>query len=116
MFQNLGLSLGTALIGSVFILTLTAGFTTAIQDNPDLSAQTKSTITAQTESGVGIYSETQVEQLVIDNGGSQATAKIVADTYQNSQLDSLRFSMFAVFILLILSLVFSRNLPITKPT
>jgi MFS family permease len=112
VFQNLGLSLGTALIGSIFILSLTSGFTAAIQNNPDLSSQTKNTITTQTAGGVGIYSGEQVNQLVIDNGGSQATAQTITETYQNSQLESLRISMFFVFILLLISLVFSRNIPI----
>jgi len=112
VFQNLGLSFGTALIGSVFVLSLTAGFTTAIQNSPDLSSEAKSAITEQTESGVGIVSEAQAEQYVIDNGGSEATAQTVADTYQNSQLESLRLSMFFVFAFLILSLIFSRNLPV----
>lgn len=112
VFQNLGLSFGTAMIGSVFILSLTSGFTTAIQNSPDLSPQAKSSITAQAENGVGIVSEAQVNQYVLDNGGSQATATSVANTYQDSQLESLRTSMFFVFGFLILSLFFSRNLPI----
>ena len=115
VFQNLGLSFGTAMIGSVFILTLTSGFTSAIQNSPDLSSSTKAAITQQTESGVGIVSEAQAEQYVLDNGGSQSTATTVATTYQDSQLDSLRTSMFFVFAFLIASLFFSRNLPATAP-
>jgi MFS family permease len=112
VFQNLGLSLGTAMIGSIFILTLTSGFTVAVQNSSQLSSEAKSSITTQVESGVGIVSEAQAEQYVLDNGGSQATATEVADIYQNSQLDSLRISMFFVFAFLIASLAFSRNLPI----
>lgn len=112
VFQNLGLSFGTAMIGSVFILTLTSGFISAVQSSPDLSDQSKTAITQQAETGVGIVSEAQAEQLVIDNGGSQATAVAVADLYEESQLDSLRMSMFFVFAFLIASLAFSRKLPI----
>jgi MFS family permease len=115
VFQNLGLSLGTAMIGSVFILTLTSGFTSAIQNNSDISAEAKTTITQQSEEGVGIVSKDQAEQYVIDNGGSQSTASVVADTYQDSQFESLRTSMFFVFAFLIASLAFSRNLPIKEP-
>ncbi len=111
VFQNLGLSLGTALIGSIFVLSLTSGFTTAIQSSADLSPQAKSAISAEAESGVGIVSESQAEAYVISNGGSKGTAESVANTYTNSQLDSLRVSMFFVFGLLILSLFFSTKLP-----
>jgi hypothetical protein len=111
VFQNLGLSFGTAMIGSVFILSLTSGFTSAIQNNPDLSDEAKTAITQQAEDGVEIVSQEQANQFVIDNGGSEETAEIVASTYEDSQLESLRISMFFVFAFLVLSLVFSRNLP-----
>lgn len=111
VFQNLGLSFGTAMIGSVFVLSLTSGFTSAIQNSPDLSSEAKTAITQQAEGGVGIVSEAQAEQYVLDNGGSESTANTVADTYQNSQLESLRISMFFVFAFLVISLVFSKNLP-----
>jgi hypothetical protein len=39
-FQNLGLTYGTALVGSIFLLTLTSGFTNAI-DNSNLNNNTK---------------------------------------------------------------------------
>ena len=116
VFQNLGLSFGTALIGSIFILSLTSGFTTAVQNSSNLSDSAKSSITLQAQDGVGIVSEVQAEQLVLDNGGSPATAEEVADIYQDSQLNSLRISMFFVFAFLILSLAFSKNLPITVPS
>lgn len=112
VFQNLGLSLGTALIGSIFILSLTSGFTSAVQTSSSLSESEKTSITAAAEDGVGIVSESQAEQLIIDGGGSQETAIEVADIYQDEQLVSLRVSMFFIFAFLILSLAFSRNLPI----
>ena len=111
VFQNLGLSFGTAMIGSIFVLSLTTGFTSAIQASPDLSSSAKTAITASSESGVGIVSEAQAKQYVLDNGGSESTANSVAATYSESQLDSLRMSMFFVFAFLIASLVFSKNLP-----
>lgn len=111
VFQNLGSSFGTALVGSVFILSLTSGFTAAIQSNPSLSTQVKNEITAQVADGVGIVSKDQASQYVIDSGGSEATAQTVSETYEDSQLDSLRIGMFFVFACLLLSLVLSRQLP-----
>lgn len=109
--QNLGQSFGTALIGSVFLLTLTSGFTGAIQNSPDISDQAKAAIMQSAEKGVGIASTAQVEQYVVENGGDETTAKSVAITYQNSQLDSLRISMVVVVVSLLGSLAVSKSLP-----
>ncbi|HSW85386.1 MAG TPA: MFS transporter [Candidatus Saccharimonadales bacterium] len=110
-FQNLGSAFGTAIAGSVFILMLTSGFTSAIQNNTSLSTSTKNKITSTSQNGVQIVSKSEAEQLVIQNGGSQSTADTVANVYQNSQLEALRDSMFVVFAFSIMALFLSRNLP-----
>jgi MFS family permease len=110
-FQNLGTSFGTAIAGSVFMLLLTAGFTSSIQNNPSLSAQAKNEITAQSSQGVQIVSESQAEQAVEKQGGSTATAKTVASTYQDSQIKALKASLFVVFAVAVLSLLISKGLP-----
>lgn len=115
VFQNLGLSFGTALIGSVFLLSLTSGFVGAIEDSATLSAEAKSSIAAKAETGVGIVSQAQAEQLVLDNGGTQEEATEIASTYTESQLTSLRISVFFIFAALVLSWFFSRNLPTATP-
>jgi hypothetical protein len=110
-FQNLGLTFGTALVGSVFLLTLTSGFTNTIANNNELSGEAKTKITDASQTGVGIVSKNQAYSLVIQNGGSASTANIVSEDYQQSQLKSLRISAFFIFTALMLSLVFSTKLP-----
>lgn len=110
-FQNLGTSFGTAIVGSVFMLTLTSGFITAVQTSPSLSDTAKQTITAQAESGVQIVSKEQAEQYVLDAGGSADTAQTVSSLYEQSQIDSLREGMFLIFAMAILALLLSRSLP-----
>jgi MFS family permease len=110
-FQNLGTSLGTAIAGSIFMLTLTSGFTSAVQNSSSLSASAKSQITSQSSTGVQIVSATQAQQYVITQGGSQATAQEVSSLYQQSQIQALKEAMFVVFILTVLGIVLSRNLP-----
>jgi Na+/melibiose symporter-like transporter len=110
-FQNLGTSFGTAIVGSAFMLLLAAGFTSSVQSSTALSAEAKSTVLAQSETGVQVVSKDQAEQYVLDSGGSQTTAESLAATYQNAQLDALREAMFIVFAVSVLSLLLSRNLP-----
>jgi MFS family permease len=115
-FQNLGSSFGTAIAGSVFMLTLTSGFVSAVQANPDLSDKAKTTIAAQASTGVQIVSQDQAKQYVVKQGGSEQTAQTVANIYQDSQIKALKEALFVVFTVSLLSFIFSRNLPPTVTT
>jgi len=109
-YQNLGTSFGTALAGSIFILTLTSGFVTAVSQST-VSPEMKEAITAQASTGVGIVSPSEAKAMLMDNGASESTASEVANLYLSSQVDALRTAMFAVFAISLISLVVSRNLP-----
>lgn len=110
-YQNMGTSLGTALVGSVFMLTLTSGFTDAINDNPNLSDSVKSQVTAQSEKGVQIVSTAQAKEFVLSKGGSQQAADEISHTYQDSQVKALKEAMFFVFVAAVAAYALSRNLP-----
>lgn len=112
-FQNLGTSFGTAVVGSVFILLLTSGFINAVQKSPDISPAVKSQIVASSEKGVQIVSQSQAEEAVLEATNDPAAAETVAQTYQNSQLESLKVALFVVFAIAVLALMLSRNLPST---
>lgn len=114
-FQNLGTSFGTAVIGSVFILLLTGGFGTAIQASTTLSDDVKQQVAEGTASGAPIISQQQAEQAVLDAGGSQEAATEIAQTYADTQVESLRQSLFLVFALTLLGIVLARGLPATIP-
>lgn len=110
-FQNLGTSLGTALVGSVFMLTLMSGFVSAVNSSPTLPNTAKEQIAANSATGVAIVSPNQAEQIVIEKGGTPAEASTVKDLYQDSQLQSLRNGLFIVVLVGMLSMLLSRNLP-----
>lgn len=114
-FQNLGTSFGTAVIGSVFILLLTGGFGTAVQASTTLSDDVKAQVSQATASGAPIISQEQAEQAVLDAGGSQEVAAEVGQTYADTQVQSLRQSLFLVFSLTLIGIVFARGLPATVP-
>ncbi len=109
-FQNLGTSFGTALAGSIFMLMLTSGFTSAVQTS-NLSQSTKKTVTSSSQQGVQIVSQTQAKQSVIDSGGSEATASTISNLYEQSQIKALKNALFVVFVVAFLSIFLSRNLP-----
>src|SRR5438552_2489254 len=79
--QNLGPSLGTALIGSVLLLGLLNGFNSRIQENPAVSSDAKTQIAAATEEGIPIVTTDQAHQALLDAGLKPAEADAVTDDY-----------------------------------
>ena len=109
--QNLGASLGTALIGSVLLLGLLNGFNTRIQENPAVPPDVKTQISKATETGIPIVTTDQAYKALRDAGLSSADATTVTDDYAGAQLDALKTSMLAVAFLAVLSFWFTRRLP-----
>jgi EmrB/QacA subfamily drug resistance transporter len=109
--QNLGASLGTALIGSVLLTGLLTGFNTRILENPAYSESTKTQITAATEQGIEIVTTDQVHAAALDAGLSPSEADAITADYADAELEALKKAMLAVALLALLSLVFTRRLP-----
>jgi MFS family permease len=109
--QNLGASLGTALIGSVLLLGLLNGFDSRIQENPAVPSDVKAQIAAATEEGIPIVTTKQAHQALLDAGLKPAEADAVTADYGNAQLDALKTSMLGVAALAVLSFWFTRRLP-----
>ncbi len=72
--QNLGASLGTALIGSILLAGLLTGFQTRIAENPTYSESTKTQIEAATQQGIEIVTTEQVHAAALDAGLSPSDA------------------------------------------
>jgi MFS family permease len=109
--QNLGASLGTALIGSVLLLGLLNGFNSRIQENPAVPPNVKTQISEATEKGIPIVTTDQAHQALLDAGLTRTEADAVTEDYGNAQLDALKTSMLAVAFLAVLSFWFTRRLP-----
>jgi MFS family permease len=109
--QNLGASLGTALIGSVLLLGLLNGFSLRIQQNPDVPPDVKAQISKATETGIPIVTTDQADQALLDAGLKPADATAVTNDYADAQLKALKTSMLVVALLAVLSFWFTRRLP-----
>jgi len=109
--QNLGASLGTALIGSVLLLGLLNGFNARIEENPAVPPDVKAQIADATEAGIPIVTTEQAHQTLLEAGLTPAEATTVAEDYGNAQLDALKTSMLAVALLAVLSFWLTRRLP-----
>lgn len=112
-FQNLGSSLGTAIIGSVLVITLTSGFITNV-NNSTLPDNVKSYVTEHSQTGVAIVPVSQVSGYATEKGATPAEAESIANIYEQSQLDGLKKAIFYLIIIAILSILLSRNIPNKK--
>ena len=110
VFQNLGSSLGTALIGSVLIGTLATSFASGVATS-DLPKDTQAVVAQATDGGVGIVPAASVPDLAREAGLDDAEAAELERVYADSQIESLRVSLVALIVIALLSLFFSRGIP-----
>ena len=111
-FQNIGSSLGTALIGSVMIATLTSNIISSVNSS-SLPSQTKTYINQNLKSAE-IIPASQVVPLAESKGASQQDAQELSYIYAESQLSSLQDALFFLAAISFLMIVFSRNIPDKK--
>jgi MFS family permease len=109
--QNLGASLGTALIGAILIAALTTAFVQKIEQNPALSDSVRKQVVAATEQGISVVPVDDVEKAAQKGGASAAEAQAIADDYGEAQLMGLKRAIGAVAIIALLALWFTRGLP-----
>lgn len=109
--QNLGASLGTALIGSILIAALTSGFVKNVEQNPAIPAPVRAQVSAVAQEGIPVVPVGQVEQAARDQGVPPEQAAAIAGHYGEAQLDGLRVAIGAVALVAVLSLWFTRRLP-----
>ncbi len=108
--QNLGSSLGTALIGSVLIASLTTAFVSNVQAST-LPNDIKTYITQNSTAGVSIVPASQVESFALSKGADQSEADEITNTYSESQITALKQALTAVAVLATITLMFSRHIP-----
>ena len=113
--QNLGASLGTALIGAVLISALTTGFVSRVEENPAVPESAREQIGRAADKGIPVVPVSDVEQVALKEGLSADQAEALADDYGDAQLQALKRAIGAVGIFAVLSLWFTRRLP-GRPT
>jgi MFS family permease len=109
--QNLGASLGTALIGSVLIAALSSGLVTRVEQNPAVPPPVREQVAEVAQGGIPVVPVEDVEQAALDRGIPADQAAAIADDYGDAQLDGLKRAIGAIAIIALLSLWFTRRLP-----
>jgi MFS family permease len=114
VFQNLGSSLGTALIGSVLIAALASSFASGVALS-ELPADAKGIVAELTEGGVAIVPAADVDEIAEEAGLDTAQGDELQRVYSESQIASLRTAFFALIVIALVSLLFSRGIPAELP-
>lgn len=109
--QNLGGSLGTALIGSILVASLTSSFYVGLETNPAVPDSVQAQLVEETSSGVPIVTTEQASEALLASGMPEARAAAIVDEYEQSQLDGLRGAIFGLAMLAFVGFWLSRGLP-----
>jgi EmrB/QacA subfamily drug resistance transporter len=114
--QQLGSSLGVALIGAIVLSGLTAVFVSNIQANPAISDEVAAQVSVAVGSGIDFVAVDQVETAAQEAGLDDPTTQAIVDDYQDAQLQSLKLGLLVAAFLALLSLPFTRDLPRRVPS
>lgn len=113
--QNLGSSLGTALIGSILIGALAHAFTAQVQQNPAISDEARRQTSVALESGISFVSTDQVHAAAEQAGLSPGDVDAVTDSYAQAQLNGLKAAILATGGITLASFLVTRGLPAASP-
>ena len=99
--QQLGSSLGTALLGAVVITGLITAFTSNIASDPRVSAEAQQQVQTTIASGVSFISSDEVRTAATDAGAEPEEVDALVQSYEDAQLNALKTAfLFAGFIVL----------------
>jgi EmrB/QacA subfamily drug resistance transporter len=114
--QQLGASLGTALIGAVVISGLIAGFSGKVSEDPRISQSVKQEVGVRLEGDVSFVSTDDVRRAAEKAGLDQATTNALVDSYSEAQLTALKTGLLFAALLVCAAFLTTRRLPTAVPT
>jgi hypothetical protein len=113
--SNLGISIGTALAGSVLFAVLATSMITGIQQNPQVPAEVKSQASVQLSEGVPFISDTDLEAALTEAGVSLEVTEAVVTENQEARVAALDAAIALLAVLALVSLFFTGSIPTVQP-
>lgn len=109
--QQLGSSLGTALLGAIVISGLVTAFSANVESDPTLSKQVNDQVQVKLSAGGSFLASEEVRKGAAAAGLDDAETDVLVDHYEDAQLTALKTAfLFAAFLVLV-SFWFTRRLP-----
>jgi len=112
---NLGASMGTALIGSVLIATLSTVALTGVANSPEISDAVKSQVSSELVGGVPFVSDAQLTAGLTAAGVSTAEIATITDINAEARLEALQIAFALVGMVAIASLFITSRIPTRPP-
>lgn len=109
--QQLGSSLGTAVLGAILITGLLAAFNSNVASNQEVSVKTKTEVEQRLSSGGSFVAADQVREAAGSAGLDDEETTAVVSGYEDAQLQSLKLALLVAGLLTIPSFWSARNLP-----
>jgi hypothetical protein len=112
--QQLGASLGTALIGAVLITGLIGAFSRNVDEDPKVSSSVESQVGVALEGSVSFVTSEQVRASAEESGVDAATTDAVVSNYEDAQLQALKTALLVAGFIVLAAFLPARGLP-SKP-
>jgi len=109
--QQLGSSLGVALLGAIVLSGLTSSFVSTISSDQRISSSVSAQVGVAVGSGIDFVSADQIDAAAQEAGLDEPTTQALVDDYESAQLQALKTGLLAAAFLALLSLAFTKDLP-----
>jgi len=109
--QQLGSSLGVALLGAIVLSGLTTSFVANVSSDARISDAVSEQVGVAVGSGIDFVSADQIQTAAEEAGLDAPTTGALVDDYESAQLQALKTGLLAAALLALLSLAFTRDLP-----
>lgn len=109
--QNIGTSLGVAMIGAMLIASLSGGVNELAQKDPALSAQTKAAVARESQSGVEIQTAAQLEEQLVAAKLPQSEVDALIADYSAAQITAIKEAILLAALFGLIGLVIAGRLP-----
>jgi len=114
--QQLGSSLGTALLGAIVITGLITAFTGNIADDPQVSDRAQQQVEIQLSAGGSFVASDEVREAAQDERLSPRATDALVSHYEDAQLDALKLAFLVAALLVLASMWSTRRLPAERLT
>jgi EmrB/QacA subfamily drug resistance transporter len=109
--QQLGSSLGTALLGAIVITGLITAFTGNIAEDPQISSRVQQQVEVQLSAGGSFVPSDEVREAAEDERLSPRATDALVSGYEDAQLEALKLAFLVGALLVLASLWSTRRLP-----
>jgi len=114
--QQLGSSLGTALLGAIVITGLITAFTGNIADDPQISSRVQQQVEVKLSAGGSFVPSDEVREAAEDERVSPRATDALVSQYEDAQLEALKLAFLVAALLVLASLWSTRRLPSERLT